>query len=573
MSSGLKLAAWWSVFAIALLLTSAVIYLKVPGSALPRLSVYAAPPALFDPKDGGSHVVVTFRLDQPALHPFEVSYELTGGAELGRDYEKAGPPGKPVTLPIGEREATLVLRQKAAPRPTGDQPLRDEAATVLVTLKPIKGFELDPTASRLELPITVKRLGPPPEPYLVTLSSSSDGFASSDKVAVVFQIDRKPTETVLLRYRLQGSARERADYIVSGALDGPFVQFLPGRDRAELVLERRRGTDVVRGLGNREVIVGFELDRARFLPGERTEVRLVVPDPKSELSWSVDVPRPLDRRDPGMARLRLALSAPRSERVTLRYTATPDPGLGCAPAPAGGNLTMTLSPGELSAEQIFQFAPDDLVGGPPQKVHFRAVDISPRDVGDPTALSPCEIVVADDRPLPGRSLVLVVLTADLARSSQGVLDELKKVESRNRSQFVGGSLYLLTGDRKIYRFQPEAAALKGRVPFAQDAYYEEILTTAVAGVRSCFGGRSSEKSQTILLWQDFTEGKVPTGEPFPGFLGDVTWCLYWIGSRESTLAGLLETRFPPRDGTQCFHSFQQPQGLAGTLNREIQTAR
>jgi len=174
--------------------------------------------------------------------------------------------------------------------------------------------------------------------------------------------------------------------------------------------------------------------------------------------------------------------------------------------------------------------------------------------------------------------VLVVLTVDLARSGNAVLEELKALEDNYRGQLVGGLLYLLAGDKNIYRMRPGPNVLKEHEPFNpanEDSYYEAILNVATKRVGALFGTRAEKRDLTVMVWQDLSLSPVEAKEKFEGF-PDFTWHLFWTGppSEVSTLAHLLEGTFRPLgpNGEPRFHRFEEPRGMAASFGRLLGAA-
>ena len=356
-----------------------------------------------------------------------------------------------------------------------------------------------------------------------------------------------------MRYRI---TPDSTDYVVVKPREGSNVlRFAPKQRSAELILAWNQVL-ATRGQGNRTIDVTFE-PGTQFKTGRRTNLKILVPDPKAVLSWAVEPATTLDRREPSKAQLRATVRPARSDTVTLRYRATPDPGLvfDGPPANTEGIHALTIEPGSTtSAVQTFQFRRDDLVGGIIQKLHLETADVSPPDLNDPANLQAIDIRLADDRPLSGQALVLVVLNDELVRNGTALLNELKAMEESSRNQLVGGSLYILASDKQIYRMHPTGDPFRDRRPFPTDADYGMILNAARDRVSSLFAGRARDRSLTVLIWQDSTERvRVPAGDKFAGF-EDNTWHLSWIRAppERSKLAFILEEVFRAREAYRGF---------------------
>lgn len=131
------------------------------------------------------------------------------------------------------------------------------------------------------------------------MSSFSAGV---DQATVIFQLKPKPKDRISVRFTLDERAKEggapvRKDFVVVKPRSGDRVVFEAGQETAELTLQRVNTPETPRGLGDRVIEVGFLTDD-RITTGAATRVLILVPDPKSELSWSVDPPGTLDRRSP-----------------------------------------------------------------------------------------------------------------------------------------------------------------------------------------------------------------------------------------------------------------------------------
>ncbi len=284
-----------------------------------------------------------------------------------------------------------------------------------------------------------------------------------------------------------------------------MLRFAPTQRRAYLVLGWNRA-GAAQGRGDRTIEVSFD-PGTRFKTGPVTMMKILVPDPRAVLSWVVEPTATLDRRETSKAQLRATLSPARKDTVTLRYRASPDSGLEFEGPHANteGLRTLTIAPGSTtSAVHTFQFPPDDLVGGTIRKLHLETFDVSPPDLNDLGHLKAIDISLADDRELKGQALVLVVLTDWVRRHETGLLNELKAMES-SRDQLVGGSLYLLAGDKQIYRMRPTDGVFRSRQPFPPDADYEMILNAGVDRVSSLFPKRAPDRNLTVLIWQDSSE--------------------------------------------------------------------
>ena len=127
--------------------------------------------------------------------------------------------------------------------------------------------------------------------------------------------------------------------------------------------------------------------------------------------------------------------------------------------------------------------------------------VEPADAADAARLPARQIVVADDRPLPGAVFVLVILTADLAARSEPLLSQLAQSAAKYPEKLSGGSLYVLAGDRNIYRFQPGPRAFEGLKPFSgDDDLPDPILSAANAGLGKLVkGNRLNRRVDTPRL--------------------------------------------------------------------------
>jgi hypothetical protein len=581
MNSDVKTVGWWIIYAVLLMLISGTLYVTMPRRFGPIVSVEAKP-AGFEP---AGTVEIRFRLRRPASAPLTIPYDLEGDAERGRDYDLADPAQDPVVIPAGEQVSPPVILRKTAPAATGDDARETGVASVVVALKAPAGssgpFRPDPRASRVELPIEIVRPGRSADPFTISLAPDATAFSDGvDKVMVEFRLDHKPRTPVAFRFKLGGTAIPGKDYEVKDRPAGDLLRFAPEQDRAALILERRQGSEAARGQGDRTIEVAFEAN-TRFRPGKGTDlpIKITVPDPKATLAWSVDPSVTLDRRAPSTARLHVTLNRPISDPVTVRYTTTLDPDLvfDGPPADPEGRREITLAPGTVSAEHEFKFPVDEVVGGPTRRVRLEPAGVTPKELADTAELAPLEITTADDQPLGGHALVLVIYSADLAANGPAMIRELKMVQDRNRDQLVGGSLYLLAGDKAIYRLPTDADTLGKRPSFALDVDYETILNAAVDRVQSRIDNRAVEKAETILVWEDLSE-KAKVGADQRKFVGfpDLTWQLVWIGPprEKSKLAAALEKVFRPMLGKAKFLGIGQTEGrLAGALGAQVRGGR
>ncbi len=583
MQSDVKIAGWLTAYAFTLLGLSAAFYLNVSGPAPPTLSVEAEPEQGFGP-DG--KVTLRFRTDRRLGTSLKVGYSLAAHeAAEGVDYQRQ--PAAEVTIPIGGEDAKLVLERLEPQLPEDAGPRREARDVITVSLEGGPNVQLDPARSRVELPIELVRSGPPLPPYEVTLSFQKEGDPSTGPVQAVFS-DQRPVITVFFRldrpaeqpleigYSLDGTATGNDYTVETGPRDAPGVVTIPaGGIVAALNLNRRPITETARGKGDRDLRVALK-PAPRMAAGAVSGVTVVVPDPKARLSWSVEPNlRTFDARSASTARLNVALNTERTEPVTVRYRVQADADL------SGDGLTpavqsIRLEPRAMSQGHEFSFAKTDLVSGPARTLRIELDRVEPEDLNNQDALPPQAIVVADDRPLPGKALVLLVLTDDLKKAQGGeTLQELKKfAATAGAGALTGDSLYLLTADDdgSIYRLNPDATALQDRRAFAPDVYYEEVLKAAAKGVTQRFisPGRLPGTPLIVLVWQDFAvKARTTGGTPFDEREGKITavWRLFWIGPAPngSNVPSLLERWFTEVQGRKRFLPLEKPQGLAAQL--------
>ncbi|MFO0957175.1 MAG: hypothetical protein U0800_06870 [Isosphaeraceae bacterium] len=469
MPSEIKIAGAWAAYAVGLMLTSAAAYVFFPASPPPKLALSVEPESFAR----ADRVTIRARLGSPALRPIAIDLDLGGDALIGQDYEVAESGQNTLRIAIGERDSTpLVLRKRPfSAAPDRGEP-RTESSQIVATAKVPEdaGIELD--RATVEIPIEVTRLGPPPPPYIVTVQGSEDAFNDrADKVTIEFRLDRPVTSPTSLAYRLGGTARQATDYSVTGQSGEGRVQFAPGQASARIVLERRPAAQSRLGLGDRDIEVSFA-PGPRFATGSVTAWKVRVPDPKAELTWSVEPAGTLDAGKASELKVRLSLTAPRKDPVSLEYRATADGDVDLKgpPGAADGPRTLRIEPGQLSAEHAYQVAGTDKVGGPAPPVRFEPRAITPPDVKEPEKLGTLDVALVDDRPLAGQMLVVLVWNDDMARSGKAVLDELAAFARLRGDKLVGGTVLILAADRSLSQAAAlDPQALKAFKPFPADA--------------------------------------------------------------------------------------------------------
>jgi hypothetical protein len=457
-----------------------------------------------------------------------------------------------------------------------------------------------------------KTMPQPPGP-LVSVEANPPRFEAAGTVEIRFRLSRPASAPLTIPYDLEGDAKRGTDYDLADPVQDTVI-VRPGEQASPPVILKKTAPATT-GDGAQEtttasVVVAlrapagsagsFRLDprasrvelpievvrphptaETRLQPAKATDVpnKNAAPEPAARLVWSVDPSSTLDRRAASTVRLRVTLNRPISDPVTVGYTATFDPDLVFEGPPAGpdGRREITLAPGTVSAEHEFKFPADDAVGGPTRRVRLEPAGVTPKAHADTAELAPLEINTADDQPLGGHALVLVIYSADLAANGQAMINELKTMQDRNREQLVGGSLYLLAGDKAIYRLPTDAEALGKRESFARDADHETILNAAVERVQSRIDSRAVDKAETILVWQDTSE-TAKAGVDQRTFVGlpDLTWQLVWIGPPrdQSKRAAALEKVFRPMLGRPKFLRLEQAEGqLAGALGTLVRGGR
>ena len=328
---------------------------------------------------------------------------------------------------------------------------------------------------------------PPGTRYMASISPAEQSFSQDvNEITVSFALDHAATRAVTVPFRLGGTARLE-DYELDLPSADNKVHLDQGQKTKKLLLRRRQGS---RGLGNRFVEIKCQAG-ADVVPDDQHQVcKITIPDPESILAWSVVPPSDVDRDGNRRlsARLRVTLKPPCSDPVTVKYRATAEPNLIIQGSPINtdGTRSITLSTAEpwvqdeTSAEQTLEFSSDELVGGPSTRCRLEIAGIVPGQIKG--NLPPLEFVLkaTDSQILTGNVLVLLVLTHDLVQNGQIVSEELRKLlelaENENlRGRLVGGSIYLLGGDKNLSRLRPGPEGLKNRVPFPIGTDVKDIL--------------------------------------------------------------------------------------------------
>lgn len=577
MPSEIKIAGAWAAYAVGLLLTSAAAYVFFPPSPGPKLSLTADP----DGFDQADRVEIRARLDGPAPRPIAVTLDLSGDALIGQDYEMVDSDRNPLTIAIGERESPpLILRKRSEARPDQGQP-RVESSKIVVTGRIEDGAGISLEQPIIDLPIEVTRFGPPPEPYVVTLQGSGESFHErSDKVTITFTLDRPVESPIALEYRLGGTARQASDYKVSGPNgSGTQIRFAPGQTTASIVLERRPPSESRRGEGDREITVTFAAS-PRFNAGSVNTWRVALPDPRAELTWSVDPSGTIDASQTTPLKLRLAISTPRKEAVALEYRVAADPDVKLE-GPSGGSGDMRsirINPGQLSAEETYQIVGGDTVGGPTRHLRFEPRVVIPPDLKEAEKLGALDVPIADVRPLSGHLLVVLVWNDDVVRSGEAVREELSALVKLRGDKLVGGTVMVLAADRTISRAPLGSASLQDLKPFPADADPDGVLETALKAYQERIAPRLRGNAPPIaLVWQDYgTRAAVGVGkERFSGFPEGSSWDLFWVGPSpdRSRLAKVLQSAFPVSGGKPRFHPLEDPaKRLSGSLSGLLRSA-
>lgn len=575
MPTELKIAGIWAAYVVGLMLTSAAAYVFFPASPRPSLTLVAEP----DGFGKGDIVTVRARLDAPAPRPIAVDIDLGGEALIGQDYDVDEPNPVPLRFAIGERESPpLVLRKRPPASAAGQGEPRVESSKIVVSARVPDDAGVSFDQAAIGLPIEVTRFGPPPPPYVVSIQGTGDAFHDrADKVTITFSLDRPVSKPISLEYRLTGSARQATDYTVSGPSRNHQVRFAPDQASASIVLERRPDAQSRRGEGDREIDITF-VPSSRFTAGPVNSWRVRLPDPRADLSWAIAPSGKLDASKTSDVKVQLTLSAPRKDPVSVEYqvSADPDVALQGPSGAADGPRTLRIEPGQLSAEDAYRIAGGDAIGGPPRHVRFSPRAVVPPDLKGPEKLGEIELTLADDRPLPGQMLVLLVWNDDMTRSGKVVLDELAAFTKVRGDKLVGGSVLVLSADRSIRRTTLDPASLKLLKPFPADADPDGVLEAAVKSVAERIAPRVQGNPPVTLVWQDYgNRAAVGVGkERFSGFPAGSAWDIFWIGPPpdRSRLAKMLQDAFPSSDGKPRFHSLEDPaKRLSGSLSGRLRS--
>jgi hypothetical protein len=575
---GLKTWMMWTAWVVLLMGTTAASYVLLPPPELPRLSLEASPAGF----DEAGAVTVRFRLSRPAPKAVAVPYTLGRPIEAGpveqarinQDFEIVGGPA--LVIPPGESEAKLQFRKKVPPpspqTARRKRKLVDVTRTLTVALEAAPGYVPDDRHHRLELPMHFQEeiLIDGPKPTL-TLNGPAlggdEGFSDRvDKMTVNFELAPRVDYDVMVEVRLGGDAKPGSDYLVQDLPGDRQLAFRPGETLKSIILERAPER-VVRGTGDRWIEVGYQSQDVN--PGRTTRVRLKVPDPRAKLAWDLDRTA-FSQREEGIGILRVRLSKPRSDDVTLRYRFEPaDPGPGFVlPSPEpGGQRTVTLKAGKTSEERSIAVHKDDLVGGRPRTLQLVCAGVTPPDLADPELQPTLTMTTSDDKRLSGSALILVILTQSFARGGKDTLRELALLEQTWGQVLVDGSLYLLE-DGRIYRWSARSGLPAGRKSYPESKAFEEVLADAYGAIPRQFGDRIVDKScLKVLVWQDFTERQA-IGAAAVDFARppEPNYHLFWIGppltpdsdSGRPGLANLLRRRFPSVAGAARFHAMEDP---------------
>ncbi len=430
---------------------------------------------------------------------------------------------------------------------------------------------------------------PPQSSYTASISPPEQSFSQDvNEISVSFALDHTATRPVTVPFGLGGTAQFE-DYELAPPSADNRVHLDQGQKTKILLLRRRRGP---RGLGNRFVEIKCQAD-ADVVPDEQHQVcRITIPDPESILAWSVVPPSDVDRDGNRRlsARLRVTLKPPRSDPVTVKYRATAEPNLIIQGPPINtdGTRSITLSTAqpwsqdETSAEQTLEFPSDEQVGGPSTRCRLEIAGIVPGQIKG--NLPPLEFVLkaTDSQILTGNVLVLVVLTPDLVQNSQIVSEELRKLvelaENENlRGRLVGGSIFLLGGDKNISRLRPGPEGLKNHVPFPIGTDVKDILAaTEEKGrelTRRTKRDLESESSfERAVLLSDFAIPGQVDDDTIGKFQG--TWSFYLIETtpNPSQLAVALE-KMSKRNTDLVTCRRLENQQISGELLKLLRNAR
>ncbi len=560
----LKVLSLWTAWVLTLSGITAGSYRYWPRTEPPAVEILADRSAF----DGERLLTVTFRRRNLAPRPIPIQFELGGTAEQGPQYEIVEAPGGVVIRP-GEREAKLVLRPRPLPKTRPGESVHEEIRIVKVRLLDGEGYVADITKSAVELALRVRTVTPQESLPKVRVSSTAREFSDKDPLITIdFDLDRKLTYPLEVAFTLGGDASDR-DYQIQSRPSTDFLVFDVGVTRRSITLKRVED-DSNRGKGDRWAIVSFRTMDS-FAAGSPSQVKIRVPDPAAKLSWSLSEGS-VRRTEDKSVHIKVALSKPRSDTVTLRYRIAVDPGVEFA-APAGYFLAenigvVTLPPGRgtegISREVDFLVRGSDVVGGPPLKLRLECLEVEPAEVASGKDLpGPLTLTTTDEEALSGKGLVLVVLTETLMRDWAATLGEVAALAETSKEDLVGRSIYLLDaeGPGTIRRFDPSKGIPKGAKPFPDKARFETILGAAYKGVARQFGSRvASPARSAFIVWRDASDRDPSTfaEDEYRTPPKDYRWHLFFIGE-EGDLAKILALRFPPDDAkNRRYHRIADP---------------
>jgi hypothetical protein len=271
--------------------------------------------------------------------------------------------------------------------------------------------------------------------------------------------------------------------------------------------------------------------------------------PKARLSWSV-IPERYQRRVDHRAYLKASLNRPLERDVLIHYRFGGEAREMVDYVPPV-ERTIIIPAGQREGhQQVFTIKANPIVGEPDKDLVLEVEAIEPMNLDRPDAL---RIALADDEPLPGRSLILLILTDGLAQDGQNTLRELGLLAEKHVSEFVGETAYLLAGDGRIYRWDARTRSVAGWTPFKSEVAPTKILTLAYDSIGRQFGGRIQSGDQQILLvWNELFGRRAESIEGGFNKPPDQRYHLFWVGPRDS-LARSLEGCFSAVAGMDRFH--------------------
>jgi fibro-slime domain-containing protein len=176
---------------------------------IPVVGVHASKPTAKEPSpsNAGTNGEFTISLSEAAQKDLTISYDISGTATPGADYEPL--PGS-VPVRAGETQVRLPVVPKL------DQ-LLENSETVIVTLKPGAGYRLDPaiaatnaTVTILDTPIVIDPIVEI-EATIPIAKEPGNGEAAIDGEFTI-RLDRPSTRALSISYSVAGSATPNVDY-------------------------------------------------------------------------------------------------------------------------------------------------------------------------------------------------------------------------------------------------------------------------------------------------------------------------------------------------------------------------